>query len=225
MTVNYSVNKPKNGNGSFDIQNFLGSPAVRKTVLKFGIKEAIFSQGDISKDVMYIEAGHVKLSVVSKNGKEAVVAMLKPGDFVGVGVLAGQSSQVLTAVAATPVTLLSVSVKELTRLLHTEHAFADRFITYMVGRNSETEANLIDQLFNSSEKRLARALLLLARYGEVDRPRFVLPKVSQETLAEMIGTTRSRVNLFMKKFEKLGFLTHNGGLHVNDSLLSILLHD
>jgi CRP/FNR family cyclic AMP-dependent transcriptional regulator len=174
---------------------------------------------------MYIQKGHVKLSVVSRSGKEAVVAILEPGDFIGDGALAGKNMRTATATAATPVTVLVISVKEMNRLLHEEHAFSDRFITFMVERNMRLEEDLIDHLFNSSEKRLARTLLLLAHNGTQDKTQFILPKMSQETLAEMIGTTRSRVNFFMKKFERLGFIHNNGGLHVNDSLLSVILHD
>ena len=209
----------------FDVEVFLDSTGAARAIQKFEPKEIVFSQGDICKDVMYIQKGHVKLSVVSKTGKEAVVAMLKPGDFVGEGGLAGQPVRIATATAVTQSTLLVIGLKEMIRVLHAEHTFSDRFISYMVERNIRIEEDLIDQLFNSSEKRLARTLLLLARYGNHEQPQFVLPKISQETLAEMIGTTRSRVNFFMKKFEKLGFITHNGGLHVNDSLLSVILHD
>jgi CRP/FNR family cyclic AMP-dependent transcriptional regulator len=210
---------------SFNVQAFLDSAGAARTLLEFQAKDTIFSQGDVGKDVMYIQKGTVKLSVVSKTGKEAVVAMLKPGDFVGEGVLAGQPVRIATATSATPVTLLVIGLKEMIRVLHAEHAFSDRFISYMVGRNIRIEEDLIDQLFNSSEKRLARTLLLLARYGNHEKPQFVLPKISQETLAEMIGTTRSRVNFFMNKFKKLGFINYDGGLHVNDSLLSVVLHD
>ena len=174
---------------------------------------------------MYIQKGHVRLSVVSKTGKEAVVATLRPGDFVGEGGLAGQSLRISTATATSLASLLVIDLKEMIRVLHTEHEFSDRFISYMLKRNIRIEEDLIDQLFNSSEKRLARTLLLLARYGKQDRPQWVLPKVSQETLAGMVGTTRSRVNFFMKKFEKMGFIHLDGGLHINDSLLSVVLHD
>jgi CRP/FNR family transcriptional regulator, cyclic AMP receptor protein len=210
---------------NFDVQAFLDSAGAARTIAEFQAKDTIFSQGDVGKDVMYIQKGTVKLSVVSKTGKEAVVAMLKPGDFVGEGALAGQPVRIATATSATPVTMLVIGLKEMIRVLHAEHAFSDRFISYMVGRNIRIEEDLIDQLFNSSEKRLARTLLLLARYGNHEKPQFVLPKVSQETLAEMIGTTRSRVNFFMNKFKKLGFINYDGGLHVNDSLLNVVLHD
>jgi CRP/FNR family cyclic AMP-dependent transcriptional regulator len=166
-----------------------------------------------------------KIVLVSRTGKEAIVANLKPGDFVGEGGLARQSIRIASATATTPAMLLVIGLKEMIRVLHEEHAFSDRFISYMVERNIRIEEDLIDQLFNSSEKRLARTLLLLARYGNEDRPQFVLPKISQEELAEMVGTTRSRVNFFMNKFKSLGFIHNDGGLHVNDSLLSVVLHD
>ncbi len=219
------ANKTKTNEGVFNAQAFLDSAGVARTIVEFRKKEVVFSQGDTCEHVMYIQEGTVKLSVVSNAGKEAVVAMLGPGDFVGEGGLTGQMVRIATATATTPATLLMIGLTEMTRALHTEHALSDHFIAYMLKRNIRIEGDLIDQLFNSSEKRLARTLLLLARYGKQDRPQSVVPKISQETLAEMIGTTRSRVNFFMKKFEKLGFIHHNGGLHVNDSLLSVVLHE
>ena len=174
---------------------------------------------------MYIQEGGVRLSVVSEDGKEAVVAMLGSGDFFGEGCLAGQSVRMGTATAITPSTVLVIEKSEMFKVLHEQHALSDRFIAFMLARNIRIEEDLIDQLFNSSEKRLARTLLLLARYGSEDKPHGVLPKVSQETLAEMIGTTRSRVNFFMNKFRKLGFIRYNGGLQINTSLLSVVLHD
>ncbi len=211
--------------GVFTAQAFLDFAGVARTIAEFQKKDTIFAQGDICKDVMYIQKGEVKLSVVSKTGKEAVVAILKPGDFLGEGALAGQPVRADTATAVTPVTLLVIGLKEMIRVLHTEHALSDRFITYILKRNIRIKEDLVDQLFNSSEKRLARTLLLLAGYGKQDNPQWVLPKLSQETLAEMIGTTRSRVNFFMNKFKQLGFIEYDGGLHVNDSLLSVVLHD
>jgi CRP/FNR family transcriptional regulator, cyclic AMP receptor protein len=210
---------------NFHVQAFLDSAGVARNIVEFQPKDIIFSQGDLGKDVMYIHKGSVKLSVVSKTGKEAVVAMLKPGDFVGESVLAGQPMRIATATAIGPVTMMVIELKEMIRVLHVEHEFSDRFISYMVARNIRIEEDLIDQLFNSSEKRLARTLLLLARYGNKEKPQLVLPKISQETLAEMVGTTRSRVNFFMNKFKKLGFIHYDGGLHVNDSLLNVVLHD
>ena len=186
---------------------------------------AIFSQGDDSKNVMYIQKGRVKLSVVNDVGKEAVVAILGPGDFFGEGCLSGQPLRIGTATAIVDTTLLVIKKQEMIRVLHAEHELSDRFISYMLSRSLRTEQDLIDQLFNSTEKRLARTLLLLARYGKEDQPETVVPKVSQEVLAEMIGTTRSRVNLFMNKFKKLGFIHYEGGLQVHSTLLSVLLHD
>ena len=193
--------------------------------MEFGRKAKLFSQGDASTHIMYVQKGSVKISVVSKSGKEAVVGILGPGDFLGEGGLAGQSIRMATATAVTPVTVLKIDNKKMFRALHEGHALSDRFIAYMLERNVRMEEDLIDQLFNSSEKRLARTLLLLARYGKQDKPQTVLPKVSQETLAEMVGTTRSRVNLFMNKFRKMGFIKYNGGLQINSSLLSVVLHD
>jgi CRP/FNR family transcriptional regulator, cyclic AMP receptor protein len=220
----HMVEKTKK-NGAFNAQAYLDSAGAGRTIVEFQGKDTIFSQGDICKDVMYIQKGQVKLSVVSSTGKEAIVAMLKPGDFVGEGGLAGQPVRVATATAVVPTTLLVIGLKEMVRVLGAERELSDRFINYMLGRNIRIEEDLVDQLFNSSEKRLARSLLLLAKHGQKDRPQLVLPKVSQETLAEMVGTTRSRVNLFMNKFKKLGFIKYDGGLHVNDSLLSAVLHD
>ncbi len=174
---------------------------------------------------MYLQQGGVKLSVASGAGKEAVVAILGAGDFFGEGCLAGQSIRMGTATAITPSTVLVIAKNEMFRVLHEQHALSDRFISFMLARNIRIEEDLIDQLFNSSEKRLARTLLLLARYGKEDQPHGLLPKVSQETLAEMVGTTRSRVNFFMNKFRKLGFIKYNGGLQINTSLLSVVLHD
>ena len=174
---------------------------------------------------MYLRAGAVKLTVVSKGGKEAVVEILGPGDFFGVRCLADQSVYTATATAIAPTTVLVIEKNEMIRVLHAEHEMSDRFIANMLARAARGEEALIDQLFNSSEKRLARILLLLARYGKPGQPQKVFPKVSQEVLAEMIGTTRSRVNFFMNKFRKLGFIQYNSEIHVNDSLLNFLLHD
>jgi CRP-like cAMP-binding protein len=193
-------------------------------VVRYRAGEVVFSQGDPGRDVRYLQTGGIKVSVLSKMGKEAVVAMLGPGDFFGEGALAGQSIRIETATATTPSSVLIIEKEAMVRLLHEVPPFADRFLSHMLARNIRIEADLIDQLFNSSEKRLARTLLLLARYGQANPPR-TLPKVSQETLAEMIGTTRSRVNFFMNKFRKLGLIEYNGGLKVNSSLLSIVLHD
>ena len=209
----------------FDAQAFLDSAGVARKVVEFQRNATIFTQGDPSNHVMYIQTGSVKLSVVNEVGKEAVVAMLGPGDFFGEGCLAGQKVYIGTATAVTPTTVLAIERSEMVRVLHVEHEFSDRFIKYMLSRNIRIEADLIDQLFNSTEKRLARTLLLLASYGKEGQPQRVLAKISQETLAEMIGTSRSRVNLFMNKFKKLGFIHSNGGLHIHSSLLSVVLHE
>jgi CRP/FNR family cyclic AMP-dependent transcriptional regulator len=213
------------GKGAFDAQAFLDSAGVARKVKKFKRAEAIYSQGDAANSVMYLQEGGVKLTVVNEVGKEAVVAILGPGGFFGEGCLAGQSVRMGTATTITPSTVLVIEKSEMFKVLHEQHALSDRFISFMLARNIRIEEDLVDQLFNSSEKRLARTLLLLARYGKEDRPHGVLPKVSQETLAEMIGTTRSRVNFFMNKFRKLGFIKYNGGLQINTSLLSVVLHD
>jgi CRP-like cAMP-binding protein len=193
--------------------------------LEYGSAVTIFRQGDPATSVLYLETGTVRLSVVSHAGKEAVVAVLDAGHFFGEGCLAGQSQRMATATAMAPTIVLTVEKQEMTRQLHARPAFADRFLTHMLTRNIRIEEDLIDQLFNSSEKRLARTLLLLARYGEPEASHRTLPKVSQEVLAEMVGTTRSRVNFFMNKFRKLGFIDYNGRLKVNNSLLSVVLPD
>lgn len=210
---------------AFDAQLFLDSAGPGRKITKFCGNETIFAQGDPAKSVIYIQEGGVKLTVVSKIGKEAVVAILGPGDFFGEGCLSGQSIRIATATTIALATVLVIEKNEVMRVLHEEHEFSDRFIAHMLARNIRVEEDLVDQLFNSSEKRLARTLLLLARYGAQDQPQKVIPKVSQETLAEMIGTTRSRVNFFMNKFRKLGFIQYNGEIHVNKSLLSVVLHD
>ena len=210
---------------AFDPQVFLDSAGLARKVVEFRKKETIFSQGDSANNVLYIQTGGVRLSVINEAGKEAVVAILAPGDFFGEGCLAGQPIRIGTATAVTPTTALVIEKKEMIRVLHSEHAFSDRFITYMLSRNIRIEEDLVDHLFNSSEKRLARTLLLLARYGKEDKPQRLLPKIPQETLAEMVGTTRSRVNFFMNKFRKMGFIRYNGGLHINSSLLSVVLHE
>ena len=185
----------------------------------------IFAQGDPATSVLYVETGAVRLSVLSHAGKEAVVAVLEVGHFFGEGCLAGQSQRMATATAMAASTILAVEKQEMVRQLHAQPAFADRFLTHMLARNIRIEEDLIDQLFNSSEKRLARTLLLLARYGEPEASHRALPRVSQETLAEMVGTTRSRVNFFMNKFRRLGFIEYNGGLKINNSLLSVVIRD
>jgi CRP/FNR family transcriptional regulator, cyclic AMP receptor protein len=217
--------KAKSKMPAFDVKLFLDSAGLGRRVNQFRGKETIFVQGDPAKNVMYIQEGSVRLTVVNQPGKEAVVAILGMGDFFGEGCLAGQSICMATATAIAPTTILVVDKSEMIRALHEQHDFSDRFIAYILTRNIRVEEDLIDQLFNSSEKRLARTLLLLAHYGGTGQTKKVLPKVSQEMLAEMIGTTRSRVNFFMNKFKKLGFIQYNGEIHINDSLLSVVLHD
>jgi CRP-like cAMP-binding protein len=209
----------------FDAQAFLDSAGVARRVREVRRAEIVYAQGSAAESIIYLQSGSVKLTVVNEVGKEAVVAILGPGDFFGEGCLAGQSVRIGTATAITSSTVLVIEKSEMLKLLHEEHDLSDRFIRFMLARNIRIEEDLIDQLFNSSEKRLARTLLLLARYGKEDQPHGVLPKMSQETLAEMVGTTRSRVNFFMNKFRKLGFIRYNGGLQINTSLLSVVLHE
>ena len=215
------IRKPKS---AFDVETYLKSDGPLPQVAKYRRGQVVFAQGDAGNDVRYLQSGAVKLSVLSRIGKEAVVAMLVPGDFFGEGALAGQPVRIGTATAMAASSVLTIEKEIIARLLHDEPAFADRFLTYMLHRNIRIESDLVDQLFNSTEKRLARTLLLLARYGRND-PARTLPKVSQETLADMVGATRSRVNFFMNKFRKLGLIEYNGGLKVNHSLLTIVLHD
>jgi CRP-like cAMP-binding protein len=209
----------------FDARVFLNSAGVARKVVAFRNSERIYRQGDQAKSVMYIQKGAVKLTVGSSTGKEAVVAILGPGDFLGEGVLAGQRMRMATATAVTQTVVLDIDKNEMISVLRSEHELSDCFISYMLGRNIRVEEDLIDQLFNSSERRLARALLLLAHYGQESRPQKIIPKVSQQMLADMIGTTRSRVSFFMNKFRKLGFIHYNGGLQIDSSLLSVVLHE
>jgi len=222
-----SPHKTKLRISRFDLKLFLDSGGLGRRVAKFGAGETVFAQGDRATNVMYIQEGGVKLTVVNESGKEAVVAILGPGDFFGEGCLAGQSICMATATTIAPTTVLVLEKNKMIQVLHDESEFSDRFIAYVLSRNLRVEEDLIDQLFNSSEKRLARTLLLLARYGARGQPERVLPKVSQEMLAEMIGTTRSRVNFFMNKFRKLGFIQYNNNreIHIDQSLLSVVLHD
>ena len=195
---------------------------VRVQRVQYEAKTTIFAQGDPATSVMYVERGTVRLSVLSHAGKEAVIAVLEAGHFFGEGCLVGQTQRMATASAMSASTIIVVDKGEMVRQLHAQPVFADRFLTHMLTRNIRIEEDLVDQLFNSSEKRLARTLLLLARYGEPEASHRVLPRVSQETLAEMVGTTRSRVNFFLNKFRKLGFIEYNGGLKINTSLLSVV---
>lgn len=222
---NKRLSSTPNQKGGFDAKSFLDTAGVARRMKEFNKAEVVYAQGDAATNVMYLQKGIIRLTVVSEGGKEAVVATLGPGDFVGEGCLAGQSVRMGTARAISPVSALLIEKHEMFRVLHEQQSLSDRFIAFMLARNIRIEEDLIDQLFNSSEKRLARTLLLLARYGKDDSPHAVLPAISQETLAEMIGTTRSRVNFFMNKFRKLGFIKYNGELQINTSLLSIVLHE
>jgi CRP/FNR family cyclic AMP-dependent transcriptional regulator len=210
---------------SFDAQRFLESTGTAKRIVKYGPSDKVFSQGDAATSVMYIQRGGVKLSVLSTTGKEAVIAMLGPGDFFGEACLAGQPLRIATAMTLTAATVLIVGKQKMIQVLRRQSGLSDRFITHVLARHIRIEEDLVDQLFNSSEKRLARTLLLLARYGKTAKPQRVVPKVSQKALAEMVGTTRSRVNFFMNKFKELGFIEYNGGLTINTSLLNVVLHD
>jgi CRP/FNR family cyclic AMP-dependent transcriptional regulator len=220
-----SLKQAKSRSSVFDVKLFLDSAGLGRKIAKFRAKEAVFVQGEPAKIVMYIQEGGVKLTVVNESGKEAVVATLGRGDFLGEGCLAGQAVCMATATAIASTTLLVLEKDEMIRVLHEEHEFSDRFIAHMLTRNIRAEEDLIDQLFNSSEKRLARTLLLLARYGKQEQSDGILPLVSQETLANIVGTTRSRVNFFMNKFRKLGFIEYNGKIKVNKSLLTVVLHE
>ena len=209
----------------FNAQAFLDSAGLSKTIAEYARDETIFTQGDSCDHVMYIQSGGVKLSVLSKTGREAVVAMLGPGDFFGEGCLAGQPIRIGSATAITPSLILLIDKAKMVRLLHKQPSMSDRFITHMLARNIRIEEDLVDQLFNSSEKRLARALLLLANFGKEGGPQAITTPISQETLAEIIGTTRPRVSHFMNKFRKLGFIDYNGTLKIHSSLLSVVLHE
>ncbi len=211
---------------SFDVRQFLESAGLGKVVVPYAPADVIFSQGDPADSVMYVRSGGIRLSVLSHAGKEAIVATLGPGDFLGESALAGHPVRLVTATTTTASTVFVVPKRQMIRLLHSQHALSDRFIAYMLVRNARLEADLVDQLFNSSEKRLARALLLLARYGAGQKPQRIAATLPQAALAEMIGTTRSRVNFFLNKFRKLGFIKYDAhGLTINPSLLTLVVHD
>ena len=210
---------------SFDPKVFLASIGRGRRMLEFDKKQAIFTQGDSANAVFYLQKGRVKLTVVSPRGKEATIGMLAAGDFFGEGCIADQPLRMATASAMTDCTVIRIEKKTMMQVLHRQHTFSDLFVAYLVSRNIRFEADLVDQLFNSSEKRLARTLLLLARYGEQDKPQKAVPKISQATLAEMVGTTRSRVNFFMNKFKRLGFIEYKDGLKIHNSLLTVVLHE
>lgn len=208
----------------FDPEAFLAKVSRGRSPSTYQKKQVIFAQGDQADAVFYLEKGQVTLTVVSAGGKSAIVAMLKAGDFFGEGCLAGQPLRMATASAMTDISVVRIAKKAMIGLLHEKSVFSERFMTHLLSRNVRIEEDLIDQLFNSSEKRLARVLLLLARFGKEGETEPVIPKISQEVLAEMVGTTRPRISSFMNKFRKLGFIDYNGGLHVHSSLLNVLLH-
>jgi len=210
---------------AFDLRPFLAKTGPGRTVVTFRKGDTLFSQGEPAATVFYLLSGKVKLMVVSQQGKEAVIAMLGPDDFLGEGTLAGQPLRMATATATSDGSVLKIEKKTIVRLLHEQPKFSELFMAYLLARNVRIEEDLVDQLFNSSEKRLARILLLLSRVATVDSTTMPVPKISQETLAEMIGTTRERVNFFMNKFRKLGFIEYNGGLSVHSSLVNVVLYD
>ena len=208
-----------------DVRAFLDSAGVSRRIVRYARASVVFAQGGPANSVFYIQQGGVKLSVLSRRGREAIVAMLAPGDFFGEGCLAGQPLRMGTATALVPTSVLRIQKGAMMRTLHEQSALSDRFIAHMLARNIQIEEDVVDHLFNSSEKRFARTLLLLARYGDDRLPPRVLPKVSKATLAEMVGTTPSRLNVFMNKFRKLGFIKNSGTLTVDSALLSVVLHD
>jgi CRP/FNR family cyclic AMP-dependent transcriptional regulator len=209
----------------FDVQNYLETAGVKRKIVDFRKGQIIFTQGDESRSVFYVQSGSVKITVNSSAGKEAVIALLQPGDFFGEGSIAGQPLRVSAATAMGPTSALEIEKREMIRVIHEEAEFSDRFVAHMLKRNVRVEEDLVDQLFNSSEKRLARILLLLAQFGKESKPETVVPKISQEVLAEMIGTTRSRVSFFMNRFRKLGFIEYNGEIRVHNTLLNIFLQE
>ncbi len=223
--VNDTARAPRGALPPFDVRAFLDSAGISRRIARYARASVVFAQGGPANSVFYIQQGGVKLSVLSRGGREAIVAMLAPGDFFGEGCLAGQPLRMATATALVPTTVLRIQKRAMMRSLHEQSALSDRFIAHMLVRNLRIEEDLVDQLFNLSEKRLARVLLLLARYGDEHAPGRVLPRVSQETLADMVGTTRSRVDAFMNKFRKLGLIKSNGTLTVDSALLSVVLHD
>jgi len=217
---------PRSNGAAFQPAAFLAKTGLGRTIADLKKGQTVFSQGDVANAVFYVQKGRIKLTVISKRGKEATIALLGAGNFLGEECIAGiQPQRMATAVAITPATVLRIERKEMVRVLHEEQLFSEVFVAYLLSRNARIQEDLVDHLFNSSEKRLARALLLLAQFGKEGTPDTVIPKISQETLAEMIGTTRSRVSFFMNRFRKLGFIEYNGKLSVHSSLLNVILHD
>jgi len=220
------INIPLKKMRKFDAAAFLATSGLGRTIIHLTNKERAFSQGDPAEDVFYIQSGRIRLSVIARTGKEATIALLAPGDFCGEECIAlSQPVRVASASAITPCALLRIDRKEMMRALHQEHALSDIFVAHLLARNARVQEDLVDQLFNSSEKLLARTLLLLAQFGKEGRPEKVIPRISQEALAEMIGTTRSRVSYFMNRFRKLGFIKYNGSIEIHSSLLNVILHD
>ncbi|RSL18885.1 Crp/Fnr family transcriptional regulator [Edaphobacter aggregans] len=221
-----AVLMPELENGKFDAAAFLASAGLGRRIIRLKAKRDFFSQGNQADSVFYLQKGRAKLTVISKNGKEATITLLNAGDFVGEESIAGVVGlRLATATAITACTALKIERAEMIRVMHEEHAFSDLFVKFLLARNMRTQADLVDQLFNSSEKRLARILLLMAEFGKPGAPETLIPKITQETLAEMIGTTRSRVSFFMNRFRKLGFIEYNGRIQVHKSLLNVVLHD
>jgi CRP-like cAMP-binding protein len=221
-----SINIPLKKKRNFDPAAFLATSGLGRALVHLGSKDLAFSQGDHADSVFYIQSGRIRLSVVARTGKEATVALLGAGEFCGEECIASSHLvRVASANAITPTVLLKIDRKEMIRALHQEHTFSDIFVSHLLARNARVQEDLVDQLFNSSEKRLARILLLLAQFGKEKAPEKVIPKISQEVLAEMVGTTRARVNFFMNRFRKLGFVEYNGSIQVHPSLLSVVLHD
>jgi CRP/FNR family transcriptional regulator, cyclic AMP receptor protein len=225
MKLKETLPLKSNDRSSFDPKIFLDKIGEKRTITEYRKNQVVFSQGDPADAIFYIQKGKVKLTVVSEHGKEAVIAILEAGHFFGEGCLAGQPRRIATAGAISECAILRLEKSHTIRVLHDEPAFSALLLEYLLSRNIRIEEDLVDQLFNSSEKRLARLLLLLANFGKEGKPEPVIANISQETLAEMIGTTRSRVSHFMNKFRKLGFIDYNGGLKVHSSLLNIVLHD
>jgi CRP-like cAMP-binding protein len=219
------IGLPSVGPKTFDPKPFLAGFGQGRRLLEFRKKESIFVQGEPANAIFYLQRGKARLTVVSQQGKEAIIGLLGPGDFFGEGCIAGQPLRTATALAMSDCSVVRIEKKVMMQALHQQHEFSDLFVAYLLARNIRYEEDLVDQLFNSSEKRLARILLLLARFGKEGKPEPIIPAITQETLAEMVGTTRSRVNFFLNRFRKLGFIEYNGGMEVHSSLLSVVLHD
>jgi CRP-like cAMP-binding protein len=221
-----ALTKRKNGHNGFDPESFLATTGVGRKLMNLAKKEVLFTQGDPANTIFYVRKGRLKLTVVSERGKEATIALLGAGEFVGEScIAAAQPLRQASAAAITDCEVLRIARKDMLRVLHEQHAFSDVFVSFLLARNARIQEDLVDQLFNSSEKRLARILLLLAQFGKEGKPEKVIPKISQETLADMIGTTRSRVSFFMNRFRKLGFIKYNGSMEIHSSLLNVILHD